>query len=94
MQVVPAFLQALQVMLPLRTAKPSQLGAMLDRGLVKMTKAVTQIQETHPWCAACSNNYRLHCRSNECVCAQLRRLMQGLWRRGCHQRSGCSQVHV
>ena len=44
-------LAALQALLPLRNRRPSQLGAMLDRGLIKLAKAVTQIQETHPWYA-------------------------------------------
>lgn len=42
-------LAALQALLPLRNRRTSQLGAMLDRGLIKLAKAVTQIQETHPW---------------------------------------------
>ena len=52
-QVVPALLQALRTMLSLRAQRarlPSQLAAMLDRGLLKLAKSVTQIQETHPWC--------------------------------------------
>ena len=52
--MVPALLQALQALLPLRAQRPSQLGAMLDRGLLKLAKAVTQIQETHPWYVSAS----------------------------------------
>ena len=54
-QVVPALLQALRTMLSLRSQRarlPNQLAAMLDRGLLKLAKSVTQIQQTHPWCAA------------------------------------------
>jgi len=53
--VVPALLQALRTMLSLRAQRarpPGQLAAMLDRGLLKLAKSVTQIQETHPWCVA------------------------------------------
>ena len=42
-------LAALQALLPLRNRRPCQLGAMLDRGLIKLAKAVTQIQDIHPW---------------------------------------------
>jgi hypothetical protein len=55
--VVPALLHALQALLPLRAARPSQLGAMLDRGLLKLAKAVTLIQETHPWWAQHAPNF-------------------------------------
>ena len=54
-QVVLALLQALQTLLPMRAQRrrlPNQLAAMLDRGLLKLAKSVTQIQQTHPWCAA------------------------------------------
>ncbi len=54
-QVVPALLQALRTMLSMRAQRarpPGQLAAMLDRGLLKLAKSVTQIQETHPWCVA------------------------------------------
>ena len=66
-QVVPALLQALRTMLALRAQRarlPNQLAAMLDRGLLKLAKSVTQIQETHPWCAArgsAMNGYHTLC---------------------------------
>jgi hypothetical protein len=53
-QVLPAILQAMQVLLPLRRQAgrpPSQLHAMLDRGLLKLAKTVADILNTHPWCA-------------------------------------------
>ncbi len=51
-QLLPAMLQAMQVLLPLRRAAgrpPSQLHAMLDRGLLKLAKTVTDILNDHPW---------------------------------------------
>jgi hypothetical protein len=51
-QVLPAVLQALQVMLPLQPPLPtrgSQLHAMLDRGVLKLAKTIANIQDTHPW---------------------------------------------
>ncbi|KAK9830439.1 hypothetical protein WJX72_011753 [[Myrmecia] bisecta] len=57
-QVFPVLLQALQTLLGLRPGKPtmrSQLFAMLDRGLLKLAKALCNIQEMHPWsCYHCS----------------------------------------
>lgn len=53
-QVLPAILQAMQVLLPLRRQAgrpPSQLHAMLDRGLLKLAKTVADVLNTHPWCA-------------------------------------------
>jgi len=50
--LLPAMLQAMQVLLPLRRAAgrpPSQLHAMLDRGLLKLAKTVTDILNDHPW---------------------------------------------
>lgn len=55
----PAMLRALHELQALRPAKApkSQLLAMLDRGILKLMKTLSQVQETHPWCdtglAAC-----------------------------------------
>lgn len=51
-QTVPVLLQALQTLLaarPARGAPRSQLAVMLDRGLIKLAKVITNIQEVHPW---------------------------------------------
>lgn len=51
-QVAPAFLKCLQELLPLRhgsTSRRSQLHAMLDRAILKLTKIFTNVLETHPW---------------------------------------------
>lgn len=57
-QVLPAALQAMQLLLPLRRAagRPaSQLHAMLDRGLLKLAKTVGNILNAHPWRVPCSH---------------------------------------
>ncbi|KAL3137934.1 hypothetical protein ABBQ38_005181 [Trebouxia sp. C0009 RCD-2024] len=51
-QTVPVLLQALQTLLAARPAKGaprSQLAVMLDRGLIKLAKVITNVQEAHPW---------------------------------------------
>lgn len=51
-QTLPVLLQALQTLLAARPAASSprtQLAVMLDRGLIKLAKVITNIQETHPW---------------------------------------------
>ena len=51
-QTVPVLLQALQTLLAARPVKGgprSQLAVMLDRGLIKLAKVITNVQETHPW---------------------------------------------
>ena len=48
-QTVPVLLQALQTLLAARPAKSTQLAVMLDRGLIKLAKVVTNVQEAHPW---------------------------------------------
>lgn len=51
--MLPATLQAMQVLLPLRRPAgrpPSQLHAMLDRGLLKLAKTVADVLNAHPWC--------------------------------------------
>ena len=51
-QTVPVLLQALQSLLAARPAKGaprSQLAVMLDRGLIKLAKVITNVQEVHPW---------------------------------------------
>ncbi len=51
-QTVPVLLQALQTLLAARPAKGaprSQLAVMLDRGLIKLAKVITNVQEVHPW---------------------------------------------
>ncbi|CAL8468538.1 g8078 [Coccomyxa elongata] len=51
-QVVPAFLKCLQNLLPLRyenSGRRSQLQAMVDRAILKLTKIFTNLLETHPW---------------------------------------------
>ncbi|DBA79077.1 hypothetical protein WJX77_002150 [Trebouxia sp. C0004] len=51
-QTVPMLLQALQTLLAARPAKGaprSQLAVMLDRGLIKLAKVITNVQEVHPW---------------------------------------------
>lgn len=53
-QTVPVLLQALQTLLAARPAKGaprSQLAVMLDRGLIKLAKVITNVQEAHPWYA-------------------------------------------
>ena len=60
-QVLPAILQAMQVLLPLRRQAgrpPSQLHAMLDRGLLKLAKTVADILNTHPWCESTLESLR------------------------------------
>lgn len=50
--VVPSMLQALQALLanrPSKTSPHSQLSVMLDRGLIKLAKTISNIQDTHPW---------------------------------------------
>lgn len=50
--VGPALLQAAGALLALRPAGPtprSQLLAMLDRGILKAVKTLSQVQEAHPW---------------------------------------------
>lgn len=51
-QTVPVLLQALQSFLSTKTAgnsPRSQLAVMLDRGLIKLAKVITNVLETHPW---------------------------------------------
>lgn len=51
-QTVPVLLQALQTLLaarPPKGAPRSQLAVMLDRGLIKLAKVITNVQEAHPW---------------------------------------------
>lgn len=58
-QVAPPLLQALQQFAGARAARPpgggggspqrSQVGAMLDRAILKLLKTLRQVQEAHPW---------------------------------------------
>ena len=67
LQVVPDMLQVLQGLMQLRPDQPSgrtQLHAMLDRALVKLTRTLVGVQEAHPWCA--SGNIELE-RHNPCM---------------------------
>jgi len=51
MQVLPALLQALQTLLPFRPASHplNKPLAMLDRGLLKLIKTLTDVRDMHPW---------------------------------------------
>lgn len=51
-QTVPVLLQALQSFLAAKPAGDSprtQLAVMLERGLIKLAKVITNVLETHPW---------------------------------------------
>lgn len=54
-QVLPILLQGLQAISGLRPEKPStkvqlvQLYVMLDNGIYKLAKTMTNLLETHPW---------------------------------------------
>ena len=51
-QTVPTLLQALQSLLaakPTGDSPRTQLAVMLDRGLIKLAKVITNVLETHPW---------------------------------------------
>jgi len=50
--VAPAFLKCLQELLPLwqeNNGRRSQMHAMLDQAILKLTKIFTNLLETHPW---------------------------------------------
>lgn len=51
-QVVPVLLEALSALHAVRpppSVTRTQLLAMLERGLTKLTKTLTRIQEVNPW---------------------------------------------